>query len=52
LSELEAETGKDEFFRVNRKYLVNAAAVSKFRSLEKGKILLELDPAVERRSNC
>ena len=33
-------------FRLNRKYLVHSDAVEKFKSYEKGKILVELSPNV------
>jgi hypothetical protein len=43
VAELEAELGA-EFFRVNREYLVCAAAVAGFRPHAKGKLLVELAP--------
>jgi DNA-binding LytR/AlgR family response regulator len=43
LAELEAEQGV-EFFRVNRQYLVHAAAVAGFRPHTKGKLLVDLVP--------
>lgn len=43
LVELEAELDA-EFFRVNRQYLVHAAAVAGFRPYAKGKLLVELSP--------
>jgi DNA-binding LytR/AlgR family response regulator len=43
LAELEAELDP-EFFRVNRQYLVHAAAVVGFRPHAKGKLLVELSP--------
>jgi DNA-binding LytR/AlgR family response regulator len=43
LAELEAELDA-EFFRVNRQYLVHAAAVVGFRPHAKGKLLVELRP--------
>ena len=43
LAELEAELGH-EFFRVNRQYLVHAAAVAGFRPYAKSKLLVELAP--------
>ncbi|MEO8702385.1 MAG: LytTR family DNA-binding domain-containing protein [Kofleriaceae bacterium] len=45
LGELEAELTGGEFFRVNRQYLVAAAAVTGFRPWPKGKLLVELAPA-------
>jgi len=47
LAELEGEVDKEEFFRVNRKYLVSMNAISKFRPYEKGKIMIELFPPVK-----
>jgi DNA-binding LytR/AlgR family response regulator len=43
LAELEAELDA-EFFRVNRQYLVHAAAVAGFRPHAKGKLVVELTP--------
>jgi DNA-binding LytR/AlgR family response regulator len=43
LAELESELDT-EFFRVNRQYLVHAAAVAGFRSYAKGKLLVDLQP--------
>jgi DNA-binding LytR/AlgR family response regulator len=45
LGELEAELDPAEFFRVNRQYLVAAAAVAGFRPHVKGKLFVELAPA-------
>lgn len=44
LGELEAELDPAEAFRVNRQYLVRAAAVAGFRPWAKGKLVVELDP--------
>jgi two-component system LytT family response regulator len=44
LGELEAELDPSEFFRVNRQYLVAAAAVGGFRPFAKGKLLVDLVP--------
>lgn len=44
LAELEDELNPAEFFRVNRKYLVNINAVAKFKAYDKGKILVEVKP--------
>lgn len=46
LSDLESELNPAEFFRVNRKYLVNINAVARFKSYDKGKILVEVKPPV------
>ena len=43
LAELETELDA-EFFRINRQYLVHAAAVAGFRPHAKGKLLVELQP--------
>jgi DNA-binding LytR/AlgR family response regulator len=47
LGELERELPADEFFRVNRQYLVAAASVTGFKLLGKGKLQVELDPAAQ-----
>jgi two-component system LytT family response regulator len=44
LSELENKLSS--FFRLNRKYLSNIEAVKSFRTLDKGKLLVELIPSV------
>ena len=44
LSELEKKLSS--FFRLNRKYLSNIDAVKSFRTLEKGKLTVELTPSV------
>lgn len=44
LAELEAALDATRFFRVNRQYLVAAAAVAGFRPYIKGKLLVELSP--------
>lgn len=44
LQQLETELNPTHFFRANRQYLVALNSVSSFRSLEKGKLLLELQP--------
>ena len=46
LQELETELPKNDFFRINRKYIGNISAISKFKPFSKGKILVELTPAV------
>jgi len=45
LSQLEGELESSQFFRANRKFLISCRAVKKFKSYEKGKILVELVPA-------
>ncbi|MDN5201474.1 LytTR family DNA-binding domain-containing protein [Fulvivirgaceae bacterium BMA10] len=44
LTELEQELDPDNFFRANRKYLVNIEAIEKFKS-DNGKIALQISPA-------
>lgn len=46
LGELEAELDSKKFFRVNRKYLAHINAIAKFKPYEKGKLSVELHPAV------
>jgi len=47
LADLEKELDPSQFFRLNRKYLAGINAVKKIRSFGKGKLLVELSPAVE-----
>jgi len=47
LGELEAMLDGRAFFRVNRQYLVAAAAVTGFRSFFKGKLLVDLSPPAQ-----
>lgn len=42
LSELESMLSREEFFRVNRKFIVHIDAIVKFRSYSKGRIEVEL----------
>jgi two-component system, LytTR family, response regulator len=46
LSDLENEFDPEAFFRINRKYLANINAISKFKSFEKGRLQVELNPQV------
>lgn len=46
ISDLQEELDGRQFFRANRKYLVNIESIGKFRS-DNGKILLDLIPAVK-----
>ena len=46
LSEVEKSIDPSQFYRVNRKYLVNMNAIKRIRSVSKSKLLLEIDPAV------
>lgn len=42
LTELESMLPRNEFYRVNRQYLINIAAIQKFRPSYKGKLLLKI----------
>ena len=46
LAEIETEIDTKQFFRLNRKYLVNVESISKFKAFEKGKIVVDLVPPV------
>lgn len=46
LTELEGELNAANFFRLNRKYLVNINAIDKFKPYFKGKLLIDLKPKV------
>jgi two-component system LytT family response regulator len=47
LSDIERELAPSHFFRINRKYIANINAVKKMKLYGKGKLLVELMPAVE-----
>ena len=47
LSRLESELNGDEFYRVNRKYIVSFAAVAELLSYSKSRIKLKLSPETE-----
>jgi two-component system LytT family response regulator len=47
LADLEKELDPAHFYRINRKYLVNINAVKRIRSFAKGKLLIDVHPAVE-----
>lgn len=47
LSEIETTLDPSRFFRINRKFLANIDAVSRFRPFEKGKVLVDLNPPVK-----
>jgi len=47
LADMEKELNPAQFHRVNRKYLVNINAVKRIRSFAKGKLLIDIQPAVE-----
>ena len=42
LADIEAVLDEKNFFRANRKYIVNAEYITKFRSIDKSKINIEL----------
>ena len=44
LSTIESYLDPDEFFRVNRQYIVSVSAIDKFSTVENGKILITLAP--------
>ena len=46
LAGIESDLHDKKFFRLNRKYLVHIDAVAKFKTHEKGKVLVELSPNV------
>lgn len=47
LADLEKELNPVQFHRVNRKYLININAVKRIRSFAKGKLLIDIHPAVD-----
>jgi DNA-binding LytR/AlgR family response regulator len=47
LAEVEKAVGPVAFYRLNRKYLVNAAAIRKVSLLPKSKLLVEVEPAAK-----
>lgn len=47
LADIERQLDPGQFYRVNRKYLVNLGAIKKIKSYPKSKLLLELEPAVK-----
>ena len=46
LAEIEKQVDASVFCRVNRKYLVNRAAIRKVSALPKSKLLVEVEPMV------
>lgn len=46
LADIEKNVSTSQFYRVNRKYLVNMNAIKKIKSYPKSKLLLEIDPPV------
>ena len=47
LADLEKELDPAQFYRANRKYLVNISAIKKIKAFPKSKLLLELQPPVK-----
>ena len=47
LADIESQTDPALFYRVNRKYLVNLNAIKRIKTIGKGRLALELLPAVE-----
>lgn len=45
LTELEQELDPARFFRANRKFIVHIRSLGRFKTLEKGKLLLEITPS-------
>lgn len=46
LADIEKQLDPAQFYRVNRKYLVNQSAIKKIRTYPKSKLQLEVEPAV------
>lgn len=46
LSDIQNEVDGSQFYRLNRKYLVNINAIKKVRTHSKSKLLIDLEPAV------
>jgi len=46
LSDIEKQLDPAQFYRVNRKYLVNMTAIRRMKVYPKSKLLLELEPAI------
>lgn len=47
LADIEKETDPAVFYRANRKYLINIAAIKKIKSYPKSKLQLEVEPPVD-----
>lgn len=47
LSDIEKQLDPSQFYRVNRKYLIQLAAIKKIRSYPKSKLQLEVSPAID-----
>ena len=46
LAEIEKQLDPSQFYRVNRKYLMNLSAIKKIKTYPKSKLQLEADPPV------
>ncbi len=46
LAEIEKQVDPSQFYRVNRKYLVQLGSIKKIKTYPKSKLLLEIEPAV------
>ncbi|HTE12527.1 MAG TPA: LytTR family DNA-binding domain-containing protein [Chitinophagaceae bacterium] len=46
LADLEKETDPAQFYRLNRKFLVNIQAIKKIKAWPKSKLLIEVDPPI------
>ncbi len=46
LAEIEKQLDPAQFYRVNRKYLINLSAIKKIKTYPKSKLQLEVDPAI------
>lgn len=46
VSDVEKETDPSQFYRINRKYLVNVNAIKKMKAHSKGKLIIEVQPVV------
>src|SRR4030095_16940427 len=46
LADIEKAVSPTQFYRINRKYLVNMNAIKKIKAFPKSKLLLEIDPPV------
>lgn len=46
LSDIDKETDPGQFYRINRKYLVNVNAIKRMKAHQKGKLIVELQPIV------
>jgi DNA-binding LytR/AlgR family response regulator len=47
LSDIEKETDPSQFYRVNRKFLINVNAIKRMKAFTKGKLQIEVEPIVK-----